>query len=134
MDDRTARLIRDGSLALVALGALLDALRRRERLDALFDPAAALSGVVGSLGIEVFLLRHPERTRDLWERPGVQAAGSVGTVVIGRALARDRGERAAAALCWGLLAYLVLLAVVRFGRRSHVSSFGRTVENGPDQS
>ena len=123
MDDRTAGLLRDGSLALLALGAVLDALRRRGRLDAFFDPVAALSGVAVALSVEALMLRHPERTRDLWERPWVQAAGLFGTVAVGRTTS-STSARWAAAVCWGLLTYLWLLVFVLAGRQNPVSVLG----------
>jgi hypothetical protein len=119
MDDRTRELLRDGSLALVALATMLDVLRRRDRLDALLDPTAVLSGVAGAVGIEALMLRHPDLTRDLWERPLVRVA-SLGTVALGRTLARRREERMGAAVCWGLLTYLLLLGVVLSGRENPI--------------
>ena len=136
MDDRTAGLLRDGSLALVALGALLDAIRRRDRIHALLDPAAAFSGVVGALSAEALTLRHPARTRDLWERPSVQITGLLGTVAVGRSLTEISGARWAAAVCWGLLVYLLLLGFVLAGRQNPLSP-RREVENSrvsPDSS
>jgi hypothetical protein len=124
MDERTAGGLRDGLLAVVALGALLDGLRRRDRLDALGSPAAAAAGVIGAVSVEAVLLRHPERTEALWERPSVRVASLLGTVVAGRSIARRAGARIAAALCWGLLAYLVLLAFVLRGRPNPLSTPG----------
>ncbi|MFC6941997.1 hypothetical protein ACFQE8_18795 [Salinirubellus sp. GCM10025818] len=134
MDDRTRGLFRDGSLALLALAAMLDVLRRRDRIDTLLDPAALLPGVVGAIVVEALMLRDPERTRDLWERPLVRVASLGGTVAVGRTLARQREERAVAAVCWGLLTYLLLLGVVLSGRENPVSSVRRAVENGSRQS
>ena len=125
MDDRTRGLFRDGSLALVALATMLDALRRRDRIDTLLDPVAILSGVVGTVGIETLMLRHPERTRDLWERPLVRVASLIGTIAVGRTLARRREERTVATVCWGLLTYLLLLGVVLYGRENPVPSPGK---------
>ena len=122
MDDRTAGGLRDGLLALVTLGTLLDWLRRRGRIDALGSPAAAVAGVLGAVSVEAVMLRHPERTRALWERPSVQVASFIGTVLPGRWLARRSGARVAAALCWALLAYLALLAFVLSGRSNSVSA------------
>ena len=124
MDERTARGLRDGLLALVALGALLDGLRRRGRIDALRSPAAAVAGTVGAVSVEAVMLSPPERTEALWERPSVQVASLLGTAVAGRSLSRRSGARIAAALCWGLLAYLALLAFVLSGRSNPVSTLG----------
>jgi hypothetical protein len=121
VDDSPARPVRDGFPALVALGALLDALRRRDSLRALRSPSTALVGTAGAVGIEALMLRYPERTRTLWERPVVRVVSLLLTVLGGRALTRRRGSRAAAALCWGLLAYLVLLGAVLAGRRNPVA-------------
>jgi hypothetical protein len=122
MDGRTAGGLRDGLLAIIALGSLLDGLRRRGRIEALGSPAAAVAGVLGAVSVEAVMVRHPERTRELWERPSVQATSLVGTVVAGRSLARRSGARIAAALCWGLLVYLVLLAFVLSGRPNPLSA------------
>jgi hypothetical protein len=122
MDERTARGVRDGLLAVVALRALLDGLRRRGRLDVLRSPTAAVAGVIGAVSVEAVLLRHPELTEAVWKRPSVQAASLLGTVVAGRSLSRRSGAHIAAALCWGLLAYLVLLAFVLSGRPNPLSA------------
>jgi len=121
MDEPPAGPVRDGLLALVALGALLDALRRRDSLRALRSPGGALAGTAGALGIEALMLRYPERTRTLWGRPVVRALALSGTVLGGRRLARCRGVRGATALCWGLLAYLVLLGTVLTRRQNPVA-------------
>jgi len=127
MDERTDGLLRDGRLrdgllAVVAIGALLDGLRRRGRLCTLRSPSAAVAGVIGVASIEAVLLRHPERTEGLWDRPSVRAASLLGTVAVGRSLARGTRPRMAAALCWGLLAYLLLLGIVLAGRPNPVPS------------
>jgi len=121
VDDSPAGPVRDGLLAMVAIVALLDTLRRRGSLSALRSPGTALAGTAGALGAEALVLRHPERTRTLWERPVVRVLALSGTVLGGRTLARRRGTRATAALCWGLLAYLVLLGAVLAGRRNPVA-------------
>ncbi|MEF8840577.1 MAG: hypothetical protein V5A62_02970 [Haloarculaceae archaeon] len=121
MDDPPVGPVRDGLLALVALGALLDALRRRGALRTLRSTGTALVGTTGVVGIEALMLRYPERTRDLWERPAVRILGLLGTVLGGRALTRGRGGRATAAFCWGLLAYLVLLGSILVGRENPVA-------------
>ena len=118
MDERTAGRLRDGLFAVVALGFLLDGLRRRGRLCTLGSPMAGVTGVLGALAIEVLMLRHPERTRAAWERPSVRATGLLGTVALGRSLMRGRAPRGAAALCWGLVAYLFLLGTVLAGRQN----------------
>lgn len=116
MDDRTRGHLRDGLLALTALGGLLWHLRERGDLGALVSPRAATVGVVGALGVEAAMLRHPDVTRRLWERPAVQVGSLVGTVVGGRALARRAGPWAAASLCWGLVTYLCLLGTLAVRR------------------
>ena len=106
----------DGALAALALALLVAALGAEGRLDSLLDPAVAALGVLGSFALEWVLLRRPERTRDLWERRPVRAAAVALTVGGGIGLLSVAGAwPAAAALSWGLLAYLVLLGLVVHG-------------------
>jgi hypothetical protein len=126
MDERTATGLRDGLLALLAMGGLLPMLRRRDRLDALLSPGAVVAGVGGAVGLEAVLLRHAERTRALWHRRSVRVASLLGTVLAGRELIRRSDPRAVAALCWGLLAYLAMLGGVLAGRPNPVSRLLRT--------
>ena len=128
MDERTAARLRDGLLALLAMGGLLPMLRRRDQLDALLSPGAVVAGVGGAVGLEAVLLRHAERTRTLWHRRSVRVASLLGTVLAGRELIRRSDPRAVAALCWGLLAYLAMLGVVLAGRPNPVSRLLRTGE------
>ena len=120
MDDRTRGLLRDGTLALVALAGLGDLLRRRGETRALRSVPAALLGVVGAVAIEAVMLRSPERTRSLWERPAVQGASVLGALGVGRLLAARDGGFSAAACCWGLVTDLGLLVVVLTGRANPV--------------
>jgi hypothetical protein len=68
------------------------------------------------------MLRYPNPTRALWERRTVRFASLAGTVALGGSMSRRTGVRATAALCWGLLAYLVMLGSVLAGRSNPVSS------------
>jgi hypothetical protein len=124
--DSTAERLRDGILALLALAGLLGQLRRLDALDTLRRPGAVLTGAVGAVGVEAVMLSKPGLTRRLWRRPVVRYASLVGTVLGGRALSRRVGPGTVATLCWGLLAYLVLLGFVLAGRSNPVSALARS--------
>jgi hypothetical protein len=121
MDDRTRGLLRDGRLALLALVGLGELLRRRRETGALRSLPTALLGVVGAIAIEAAMLRYPEATRAVWERPAVQAGSLLGLLAGGRTLVRHHGAWTAAACWWGLIAYLGMLACVLAGRNNPVS-------------
>lgn len=104
--------LRDGLLAVGALAVLLVAVGLAGARDGLTDPTAGLVGVVGSLLLEVVFLRHPERTRDLWDRPLVQAVAFALVAGVGIVAMQSGLGWVLAALVWGLLTYLLLLVVV----------------------
>jgi hypothetical protein len=113
---------RDGALALGTLAALVVVSAGTGLAVDPLDPAAAAAGVAGALALEAAFLRRPDRTRALWERPAVQAASVV--LVVGVALlaaGTGRGAFVVAALGWGLVAYLALLAAVLAGDRNPVA-------------
>jgi hypothetical protein len=121
MNDRTRGLLRDGGLALLALAGLRCHLNRTGQTRALRSPVAALVGTGGAVLIEATMLRYPEATRAGWERPETRAGSLVGLWLVGRTLAEQNGALAVAACCWGLVAYLGLLACVLVGRANPVS-------------
>jgi hypothetical protein len=102
---------RDGLLALATCTLLVAISIRARHVDALFAPLPALTGVVGSLTLELLLLRYPERTRALWERPVVRVAAVLATIATGLFAWRS-APWLLAVLVWGLFAYLMLLGVV----------------------
>jgi peptidoglycan/LPS O-acetylase OafA/YrhL len=104
--------LRDGLLAVGALVVLLASAGLAGAVDALTDPGAVLVGTVGALLLELAFLRYPERTRELWERPLVQAVSFVVVAGAGVLAVQSGLGWILAALAWGLLAYLLLLAVV----------------------
>jgi hypothetical protein len=122
MDDRTRGLLRDGALAFLALAGLGELLRRHEEMGALRSLPAALLGLLGAVAIEAAMLRYPDLTRAVWERPEVQAGSLLGLLAGGRALTTRYGTWTAAACWWGLIAYLGLLAFVLAGRENPVAS------------
>ena len=104
--------LRDGLLAVGALAVLLVAVGLAGARDVLTDPTAGFVGVVGSLLLEAVFLRYPERTRDLWDRPLVQAVAFALVAGVGIAAMQSGLGWVLAALVWGLLTYLLLLVVV----------------------
>lgn len=104
--------LRDGLLAVAALVVLLAVAVLGGAVDAVTDPIAALVGVAGTLLLELGFLRYPERTRELWDRPLVQAVAFALVAGVGIAAIRSGLGWILAALAWGLLTYLLLLAVV----------------------
>jgi MFS superfamily sulfate permease-like transporter len=105
---------RDGLLALATCTLLVAISIRAGHASVLLDPGSALTGIVGSLALELLLSQCPERTRRLWERPTVQAAGVLATLAAGL-LAWQLAPWLLAVLVWGLVAYLALLVVVVVG-------------------
>lgn len=112
---------RDGLLALATLAALVSVAGWVGLAVVLLDPAPAVVGTIGALALEAAFLRYPDRTRALWGRPPVRALAVL--LVVGGALlaARTGAGFVVAALAWGLVAYLALLAVVLAGFRNPVS-------------
>jgi hypothetical protein len=109
---RRRQLLRDGLLAAVVCVAVVAWLRRSGAGGALLDPLSAAAGCVGMVAVEVTLLRVPDLTRRLWERPAVQAAAALGTLGVAALAASTGAAWLAGMLAWGLLAYLLLVAVV----------------------
>jgi hypothetical protein len=111
MDRRS--LCRDGLLAAaVCVVTVLWALRSGVGAGALVDPRPAAVGVVGTVALELVLLRFPDLTRRLWRRPAVRAAAAIGTFGVGVVAVSAGAAWVAAVLVWGLVAYLVLVGVV----------------------
>jgi len=102
---------RDGVLAVVALGSLLLGVGVTGRAAALARPLAVGVGVVGTLTLEVAFLRI-DRLAEAWERPAAWAGATLATVALGGAVLWAGGTLLIAAVCWGLVAYLALLAAV----------------------
>ena len=111
---------RDALLASVALSALLGGLLATGRAAALGSPAAVLGGVAGALALEVVFLRA-DRPAAAWDRPVVWGPATVATVGCGAVGLWVGGAVVAAALVWGLVAYLLLLAAVVVGGRNPVA-------------
>lgn len=102
---------RDGLLAVVALSALLGGVLAAGRAAALASPGAVLAGVVGALALETLFLRA-DRLAAAWDRPAVWAPATVATVACGALGLWLGGAVVVAVLCWGLVAYLLLLGAV----------------------
>ena len=104
---------RDGLLALVTLTLLVAISIRAGVTERLFDPTIASVGLVGMCILEAVLLRYPDWTRAVWERRSVRCVAVFGTVTVGfAATGTSTGALVLGALVWGLLGYLLLLAVV----------------------
>lgn len=112
---------RDALLAVAAAGALLAGLIQTGRAAALARPVPALVGIGGALAIEVAFLRSPALAA-AWERPAVWAGATVAMVLLGGLLLWVGGAAAVAAVCWGLVAYLGLLAAVVGGGRNPLAA------------
>jgi len=112
---------RDALLAGVALSVLLGGLLATGRAAALVSPAAILGGVAGALALEVVFLRA-DRLAAAWDRPVVWATATLATVGCGAVGLWVGGAVVAAALVWGLAAYLLLLAAVVVGGRNPVAA------------
>lgn len=107
------QLYRDGLLAAaVCVATVLWSLRSGVGADALVAPRLAAVGIVGMVTIELVLLRFPDLTRRLWERPAVQAVAAAGTLSVGVVAVSTGAVWAVAVLVWGLVAYLALVGVV----------------------
>ncbi|WP_255196211.1 hypothetical protein [Halorarius litoreus] len=103
---------RDGLLATGALALLLVLAWAAGATRALTRVGPAVVGVGGSLLLEAVFLRYPDRTHELWERPLVQAVAFALVAGIGILAIQSGLGWALAALAWGLVAYLLLLAIV----------------------
>lgn len=112
------RPLRDGLLAFAALATLVAVAVATGAGAVLLRPVPAVAGAGGALALETVLLRYPDRTRALWERPAVQALAFAGVGVVA---VRSGLAPVLAALAWGLVAYLCLLAVVAAGYRDPVA-------------
>ena len=106
-------LYRDGLLAAaVCVATVLWSIRSGVGGDTLLHPYPAIGGVVGMVGLELVLLRFPEVTQRVWERPVVQALAVTGTLCVGVAAVSIEATWIAAVIVWGLVAYLALVGVV----------------------
>ncbi|MFB6206749.1 MAG: hypothetical protein ABEJ05_09530 [Haloglomus sp.] len=99
---------RDGRRACGLFAALLALLARRDALDRLRDPAAALAGVGAALAAEWAFLRYQERLLTRWDRTGVNTGSAI--LFLASGILGRRRPRLLAAGAWGLLTYLSLLA------------------------
>lgn len=115
---------RDGLLALVTCTLLIAISIRVGRTEPLLNPMAAVVGTIGSLALELWLLQHPERTRAIWARPGVQATGIALVLAMG-VVAWWLAPWVLGVLVWGLLAYLALLVVVVATDENPLARVGR---------
>lgn len=103
---------RDGLLALVTLTPILAISFATGTATRLAEPLPAVVGVVGTLLVELLLLRFEVPVRSLWSRPPVRV-GAVGAVLLVAGMATvSGGAVVVTALAWGLLAYLALLGGV----------------------
>ena len=119
------RLYRDGGLAAATCVALLlGAAALGVDADAFVDPRLAVAGCVGMAGIEVGLLRNPDRTRRLWGRRRVRVASALGVVGGVGVTAWLGAVWVVAVVVWGLLAYLGLVGVVVVSGRNPLARFG----------
>ncbi|WP_255149840.1 hypothetical protein [Halorarius halobius] len=119
--------LRDGLLAVCALGLLVVVAALAGAIGSLVDWQAAVVGVVGSLLLEALFLRYPDRSRELWERRPIQAAAFALIAGLGIAAMRSGLGWILAALAWGLVAYLLVLGVVVAGYPNPVA---RLAERG----
>lgn len=104
---------RDAGFALLCGLALVAYLRQAGALDTLWSASAIAVGVASALGIEaLFVLETPVAA--LWERRGVRTAAAIALFVCAVGLAVLLGPVVAAAACWGLGTYFVMLAVGLF--------------------
>lgn len=105
---------RAGDAALAA-GVLAVVLAAAVVVDVVASPGAFVLGALGALGLELLLAARAATVRAVWARPGVRAlsvAVGVLAVVVAAAVAPELGLNA---LAGGLVAYLVVLAVVASG-------------------
>lgn len=123
MDRR--RLVRDAFLAAAACAVLVGISLRTGAGGALRGPTSAAAGCVGMVIVEVGLLRIPELTRRVWERPAVQAVSVVGVVVAGWLAVSGGAAWVLAVLAWGLAAYVALAAVVVLSGRNPLVRIAR---------
>jgi len=111
MDRR--QLFRDGLLATAACaGLLVGSLSLGVDADIFAEPLLAVAGCAGMVSLELLLLRRPDLTRRLWERPAVRVGSTVGVFVGGGLAVWFGAAWVVAVLVWGLLAYLALAGVV----------------------
>lgn len=108
-------LRRDGLLAGTALVILVGLALATGRADVLTRPTLAVIGVLGSLGMEAFLLRYHTRTRALWNRPVVQLLAIALVAAAGIVAVRVDSRWILAVLVWGLITYLTLLTALAVG-------------------
>lgn len=106
-------LYRDGVLAVATCTVLVAvSLRSGVGRDALVEPLPAAVGCVGMVVLEVGLLRVPDLTRRVWERPAVQAGSVLGVVLVGWVAASTGAAWLLGAFVWGLFAYVGLVGIV----------------------
>ncbi len=107
------RLFRDGLLAAATgICLLIGVSVSGVQTETLVDPWVMTAGCGGMVGIELVLLRVPDLTRRLWERPSIRLASTL-SVVSGGGIALSLGATwAVGVVGWGLMAYLLLTVVV----------------------
>jgi hypothetical protein len=106
--------VRDSVLAAVVGVACLVVLWHWQALDALFEPWSALAGLGGALAVE-WLFVAGTAVGELWERRWVQSGSVLAVLAGGMVLAVVSGPWVLAAVCWGLMTYFVLLALLLSG-------------------
>lgn len=107
------QLYRDGLLAIVTCALMVLGILTFD-IDArgFLDPLLAGAGCVGMVCIELLLLRVPDLTRRLWERPAVRIVSTLGVMTSGGVAVVIGATWALAVLIWGLFAYITLVGVV----------------------
>jgi len=106
---------RDAGVALLCGLALVAYLRQAGAVDTLWSASAVAVGVAGALGVEALFVLDTS-VASLWERRGVRTAAAIALFVSAVGLAVLLGPVVAAAACWGLITYFVMLAVDLFYR------------------
>jgi hypothetical protein len=119
--DNVPRLLRDAALAIVALAGLGEMVCQKGESHVIRSPWTVFTGAIGAIILESVLLRYPEITRTVWERPSTQLGGLTTVLVTGYTLTRHNRLWGVGVCWWGLITYLGMVLCVLSGHGNPVS-------------
>jgi len=119
------QLYRDGFIAVAACAAVLLGSRALGVDGGVFaEPLPAAVGCIGTVAIELVLVRNPDRARRIWDQRVVQVGCTLGVVGGGALAAWVGAVWVVAVLVWGLVAYVALVGVVLVSGRNPLARIG----------
>jgi hypothetical protein len=121
MSNNIRGLLRDATLAMLAVAGLGGMLYHNGESHILQSPRTAISGGIGAVVVESVMLRYPDVTRTVWERPSTQVGSLTILLAVGHNFMQHDKVWSVGVCWWGLVTYLGMVMYVLSGRENPVS-------------